>query len=168
MPPARDLTSQRFGRLTVVRSFLRDRKDSICVVKCDCGIEKEVYRGNLTSGRQHSCGCLRDERAGRATITHGMSKHPLYKVWKDMKGRVKNTKRHNADRYVGRGIRVCRLWQHDAKAFIVWALANGWKHGLLLDRENNDGHYKPSNCRFVTAKVSSQNRSPRRWRKRPI
>ncbi len=168
MPPARDLTGRRFGRLTIVRSFVRDKKDSMCAVKCDCGIEKEVFRGNITSGRQLSCGCLRDEIVKTVNLKHGMRRHRLYKVWQDMKARTTNPNIHNFERYGGRGIRVCRSWKRNAGAFIAWALTHGWKRGLLLDRENNDGNYEPSNCRFVTAEISSNNRSPRRWRRRPV
>ncbi len=49
-------------------------------------------------------------------------------------------------------------WLNNAKVFIDWALLNGWKKGLQIDRTNNDGNYEPSNCRFVTAKANCNNK----------
>lgn len=52
---------------------------------------------------------------------------------------------------------MCNEWQ-DASNFVLWALRNGYKDGLQLDRINNDGNYCPENCRFVTPKENSRNR----------
>lgn len=62
-------------------------------------------------------------------------------------------------RYGGRGITVCDEWRSNRQTFIDWALSAGYQPGLQLDRINNDGNYEPSNCRFVTAKENSANRS---------
>ena len=35
---------------------------------------------------------------------------------------------------------------------------NGYKKGLELDREENDGNYEPGNCRFVTRSINNTNR----------
>ncbi|WP_258286790.1 hypothetical protein, partial [Escherichia ruysiae] len=44
-----------------------------------------------------------------------------------------------------------------SRAFIAWALVNGWQPGLQLDRRDNDGPYSPGNCRFVTRSVNRLN-----------
>ena len=56
-------------------------------------------------------------------------------------------KRNVAD-YAARGITVCKEWRKYAP-FKKWALENGWREGLQIDRIDNDGNYEPSNCRFV-------------------
>ncbi len=42
--------------------------------------------------------------------------------------------------------------------FRKWAIAHGWKAGLMLDRKSNRGDYRPGNCRFVTRAESNRNR----------
>lgn len=62
-------------------------------------------------------------------------------------------------RYGGRGVKVCEEWRHNRKAFEKWAMQNGYTDELTLDRIDNDGDYTPSNCRWVTMKENSNNRS---------
>jgi hypothetical protein len=62
--------------------------------------------------------------------------------------------------YKDRGISVCEKWRRPEgkRDFIKWALNNGYKQGLEIDRINNDGNYDPQNCRFVTHAQNSANR----------
>ena len=57
-----DLTGRRYGRLTVVS--LERTADHLTYwrVRCDCGTEFTVYRGNLVRGLTRSCGCYRVDR----------------------------------------------------------------------------------------------------------
>ena len=59
----RDLTGQRFGRLTVIKDNGKRGKDGtiMWLCKCDCGNTKNVRTSNLTSGKTKSCGCLKRE-----------------------------------------------------------------------------------------------------------
>ena len=88
--------------------------------------------------------------------------HPLYGVWGTMKTRCYNKNRKTYKYWGGKGIIVCKEWLNNPKAFIEWCLENGYKKGLQIDRENNDGNYEPSNCRFVTAIVNVQNKGATR------
>jgi hypothetical protein len=91
--------------------------------------------------------------------THGMKGHPLYDVYRGMIRRCYQTDHKSYRWYGGRGISVCIEWLEDRAKFFEWALNNGWKEGLQLDRRDNDGNYTPDNCRFVTAAVNSENRT---------
>lgn len=91
--------------------------------------------------------------------THGYcTDYPkLYMVWITMKNRCENPNRAKYKDYGARGIKVCDEW-HNAEAFCKWALENGYKEGLQIDRIDNNGNYEPSNCRWVTPKENSRNR----------
>lgn len=60
--------------------------------------------------------------------------------------------------YGARGITVCKKWKVSFSCFYRWALRNGFKINLTLDRINNDGNYTGQNCRFVTHEGSMINR----------
>lgn len=91
-------------------------------------------------------------------VTHGLFKgnKVLFALWQTIKQRCYNSKRSNYDRYGGRGITVCDEWLK-SENFVRWALNNGYKKGLQLDRIDNSKGYNPDNCHWVTAKQNSQN-----------
>jgi len=91
------------------------------------------------------------------SLTHGGSNTRLYYVWHTMRQRCSNPKVAKFADYGARGIRVCEEWQ-DFAAFRDWAQSAGYRQGLQIDREDNDGNYEPSNCRWVTAVVQRRNR----------
>ncbi len=58
MPPLKDLTNQKFGRLTVIeRDTETTKKGVYWKCKCDCGNITSVRSNCLTSGDTKSCGC---------------------------------------------------------------------------------------------------------------
>lgn len=119
--------------------------------KCDCGNEVIVYQGKLTSGQTKSCGCL--------TLKHGLWKSRLYNIWRGMLKRCNLKSSKDYERYGGRGINVYNEWKDDFKAFYDWAMNNGYNDTLSIDRIDVNGNYEPGNCRWVSAKVQSNNRS---------
>ena len=82
----------------------------------------------------------------------------LRNVHSSMIQRCENPKRQQYSRYGGRGIKVCEEW-HNYEIFRKWALENGYRHPLKLDRIDNNGNYEPSNCRWISKKEQMNNRS---------
>ena len=155
-----DLSGLRFGRLQVIKlgDFYVDgcgtrRRKWIC--KCDCGNTCEVLSSPLKSGRTKSCGCLIHESSNS---THNLSGTRLYRIWQAMKNRCFNSKCPYYKHYGGRGIAVCEEWKNNFEMFYEWAMANGYKEDLTIDRINNDGGYEPNNCRWATRKQQQLNR----------
>lgn len=97
------------------------------------------------------------QRAREANTTHGLSKTPMYRVWRTMQTRCENPAAASFKTYGARGIRVDDRWK-DFLAFKAWADLNGWQQGLTIDRIDNDKGYSPENCRIVTRKENNRNR----------
>jgi len=87
-----------------------------------------------------------------SSYKHGLSRLPLYAVWNGMHYRCESTNSPAYKHYGGRGISVCEEWG-DVITFYSWAIRNGYKKGLTIDRINNDGNYEPGNCRFADRKT---------------
>ena len=58
----RDITGQKFGRLTVVRFSHRNGRSYYWLFRCDCGKEKVMQKNSVVYGSSHSCGCLKKEQ----------------------------------------------------------------------------------------------------------
>ena len=79
----KDLTGQRFGKLTVLGRAGSDIAGACWLCKCDCGNYKIVPRRNLVGGDTRSCGCIRcgrpmenlaGRRFGRLTVIRVVEK----------------------------------------------------------------------------------------------
>jgi hypothetical protein len=147
-----DLTSQRFGRLLVIRKVkAKSHASSYWECICDCGTVKIISGAKMRRGVQISCGCYRKQRRGITAVNykHGYA-HPCertYKTWKEMRQRCYNPRKSNYRYYGKKGIRVCDRW----KDFCCFVADMGERPlSKTLDRINPDGDYTPDNCRWAT------------------
>ena len=85
-----------------------------------------------------------------------MKRTRLQRAYENMRQRCEYVGYNQYHRYGGRGIK--KLFKN-CKEFCEWALANGYEEHLSLDRIDNDGHYEPSNCRWVTHRENDCNKS---------
>ena len=44
------------------------------------------------------------------------------------------------------------VWRKNPKAFCDWAIANGYRKGMEIDRKDVNGNYNPENCHFIANK----------------
>lgn len=159
-----ELIGKTFGQLTILdysgTVIIHRYKDYLLKARCTCGKEKIVRYSRLILPKKpvQSCGCLQKKVTADRNRKHDLAKHPLYKVWKNMRSRCYNKKIKQYKDWGGRGITVCDEWRNNFTVFYDFAIANGWTRELTIDRTNNNENYTPSNCRFVTHLVNNNNR----------
>lgn len=153
MGAALDLTGYRFGKLLVQNFSWRNEKNGMgywnCL--CDCGNASVATLGNLRYGHTTSCGCNQAENRTK----HGLYKSPIYSSWQKMRARCNPNNLEYELEYWGRGISVCKEWDH----FVVFHtdMISSFIDGAILDRIDPNGNYCKSNCRWVYTTMSSFN-----------
>ncbi|NMF18607.1 hypothetical protein HF883_10285 [Cloacibacillus porcorum] len=160
------LVGERYGKLIIESFSHRDKRGKTYVLcLCDCGNRKVIRLDHLKSGLIQSCSCIRRERAIAQLTTHGLlRKYPqLYSIWSGMKQRCNNPKCREYRWYGARGISICSEWLTNFKAFVTWAVAQGYiaNQNLSIDRIDPDKDYMPSNCRWLPRALNSALKRPR-------
>lgn len=156
---AKDITGQRFGKLTVLAFHgLSEGKSQIAkwLCQCDCGNTTVAFVTVLNSGRKTTCGCEKGQRISERIAKHGQHGTPTYLSWRSMKARCLNPSSPDYADYGGRGITVCDRWASSFEAFL--ADMGERPTGLTLDRVDTNGNYEPGNCQWSTPKKQASNR----------
>lgn len=143
----------RYGHLTVIKEVGRspsNKRRFLC--KCDCGNELEVIMSSFTTGHTTSCGC--EHR--RIVTKHNLSYKRIYQIWNGMVYRCSEKERPAKvwKKYGARGIRVCEEWKNFMN-FYNWAINNGYKENLTIDRIDSDKGYYPENCQWADYKTQN-------------
>lgn len=86
----------------------------------------------------------------------------LYQCWENIKKRCYYQKEPQYRYYGAKGVTVCKEWKNNYSEFKNWALKNGFKLGLTIDRINVNGNYCPENCRWITHREQCSNRTSNR------
>jgi len=158
-----DMTGKGFGRLTVSRQAGFNRSgEALWLCVCSCQSELKVSGNNLRSGNSQSCGCLKKEVLGVASITHGHTRNkrwsPEYRTWVAMMARCRNPNHEKYRYYGGAGLEVYAPW-HNAEVFISYLIEHlGRKPAdMILRRIDRKRGYFPGNIRWATT-VGRQSR----------
>lgn len=156
-----DLTGRTYGMLTALRPATSTGKKLKWVYVCRCGTECTKVGADVTKdtkkGRVPSCGCITRQLQSAARVSHGMSRHPAYAVYRSMVDRCRLPSHQAWVNYGGRGITVCERWLRGFEVF--WSdMAEGYGPNVQLDRRDNSAGYSPENCRWVPAKVNANNK----------
>jgi len=126
-------------------------KSRYWLVLCQvCNAEFKTMANSIKRGKIKSCKSC-------AMTRHGGRKSKLYDVWNTMKARCYNPNNKSFVDYGKRNIHICDEWRIDFAIFQTWALANGYKDSLTLERKNNDKDYTPHNCKWTTRIVQARN-----------
>lgn len=145
----------KLSKLTFIQNTAGG-KHAKAIYRCECGVIKECFIDNVKRLHTISCGCER--RQNKHSITHGLRRHPLYRIWAGIKTRCYNDKTVGSKLYIERGVVVCEEWINNPENFINWALANGWEKGKQIDKDIKARNlhieglvYSPEMCSVVSA-----------------
>lgn len=164
----KNLIGIKFNRLTVIDKAERPKnykdRHSFWLCECECGNSITISRNRLVTGHTKSCGCLKLEHAeymGSKNKKHGLRTSRIYEVWKNMSRRCNNPEDSAYVYYGERGISICDEWSGEIGLlnFYNWALANGYRDDLTIDRINSNGNYEPSNCRWTDMGTQNRNKN---------
>jgi hypothetical protein len=154
-----DIKNKKFNRLTAIEKTKSvKRKNSSSTIsywlfKCNCGKVKEIRKECVVRGTTKSCGCYNIEKTKEIdNTTHGKSDTRLYEILHGMKDRCINNKL-----YTRKNIEVCIEWLNDFMSFYNWAMSNGYRDNLSIDRIDNSKGYYPENCRWATRNQQQRN-----------
>lgn len=161
-----DMLNKTFGRLTVKRRMGSDKRGEarwLCV--CECGAETTVLGSHLRSGRVRSCGCYAKElfvartkqNPTKGNARHGECKSRLHQIWTNMKTRCYNQNNIAYQWYGALGVTVCEAWMK-YENFRDWAISNGYRDDLTIERIDPFGNYEPSNCTWIPRTEQNKNK----------
>lgn len=151
---------RHFNRWTIINANMpSDKKNKYVLCECDCGNIRLVQYLAIKSGASKSCGCLR----GELQTKHDLSHSRFYHIWANMKQRCNNEKHIAYYKYGGRGIKVCKGWsvfnnfKKDMYRSYLKHIAEFGEKNTSIDRINNNGNYRPKNCKWSTMKEQNNN-----------
>lgn len=154
----KDMAGKTFGRLKVIDQYFTGRSGNAywnCV--CECGNKVIVAGRSLRSGHTVSCGCAQLD----AVKTHGLSYHPLYKIWKGIIARCHDGSHPAYDLYGAKGIEVCQAWRDSMQNFIDDMGPR--PKGTSIDRLDGTKGYSKDNCQWATMTQQQNNRTNNKW-----
>ena len=154
------------GIYTIVGMFDEKDKYGHWIYKCicnECGFERHSHYGPI-SGKNKATIC-RHLRANGEHIPYGhkWTNKRIAKIFNHMITRCYNQDSKDYRWYGAKGVRVCEQWLNNPMQFEEWALSNGYREDLTIDRIYSDQDYCPENCRWIPLEDNSRRAGKVNW-----
>ena len=125
----------------------------MAIFRCkECNKNFTTRVTNIKTLKSNSCGCLPKHK------THGQSNTRLYRVYEGMKSRCYTRGRKDQKHYYDKKIEICNEWLNNNSSFFDWALSNGYKDNLTIERIDGNKNYTPENCKFENYHIQATNK----------
>lgn len=126
-------------------------KRKFAIYECPiCNKEFERRADNKSS----KCALCKNKELGKNNSF--IKNKRIHNIWAGLKARTTNKNHRDWNKYGASGVFVCEEWK-DYKVFEKWALENGYKDNLSIDRKNTYDGYYPDNCRWTDCLTQSAN-----------
>ena len=164
----KDITGNTYGSLTALAPTHKSKNTIYWDFRCVCGKihnargNTVVYEStNSTTPNLPSCGCVELANKTKHGFRKAKDTHPAYKAYCAMMTRCYDKNNEGYQWYGAKGVTVCDGWKDNPKAFVEWAISNGWKPGLHIDKDiicEEKGIYphiySPETCQWVSPKIN--------------
>jgi hypothetical protein len=160
------MKGRKFGRLTVIGRAGTGTRGQSWLCQCICGTIVRLSTSQLIKGGYISCGKHTTKSLKRKPVPKELRRrYPLtVRSWEAMLSRCHYTKKKQP---CYKDIQICEQWF----SFANFLQDMGPRPSIeySIDREDPDGNYSPSNCRWLTKKENSSrirmNLTPKRNQK---
>lgn len=136
----------------------KNNNKNIAKCKCKCGNVFFTNLYNITSQYKYITSCNKCSNNGYFKWKETYDRPRLKRIYNGMIRRCYNSNIKDSKWYKEKGIIVCEDWKTSFESFYNWAIENGYKNGLTIDRIDTRGNYEPNNCRWVNMELQQNNR----------
>ena len=152
----KDISNQKFGKLTIIEFSHTEGDQSYWKAKCDCGETKTVKGQAVRRGSPKSCGCEAKKLTQERMTKHGKYGSPEYRAWRHMIDRCENLNHKEYKHYGARGITVCEAWFEFTQFYTD--MGDRPSSAYSLERKDNSKGYSPENCIWATDETQNRNK----------
>lgn len=128
-------------------------------IKCSkCGWETDAQMHQINHLSKQ---CTHANNANGYSYRHGnyIKDKRLRRIFHGMIDRCYNPTDRDYRWYGSKGVKIHQGWIDNPKSFEEWAIANGYKDDLTIDRIEENKNYCPDNCRWITREDNSKYKS---------
>ena len=152
-----DITGKKYNMLKVISFYDIQDKKSRWLCECECGNKKILFGKDIKNGNTKSCGCLLHKKKYNKETETKIKR--LQHIYYQMKQRCYDKNNPLYKHYGQRNITICKEWLNNINNFLNWALKNGYKNDLTIERIDVDGNYEPNNCKWITKTQQGYNKT---------